>query len=1524
MYSSEKVKEDYYFLNCYRRLTRSKTIHVFFLLFEFLLILFQEIDTFQRGFKPRYKTEGKIILSPIILLIQELDNCPEYTKFIIIIVTILIFDSIYIFLCRKNIKNNSILLYIIVNFLELFYFRLYTIFFYSLLFALTKQYFIFAFLLSLYDAYLRIFNFLHNHLYFYVPKFVEYPYDEFSSRYDLYLILSKLVISISGTAINAETGIFCFFTQFILQIYYCYYFMNKLFFHSYLFMNNSFLNITKLSFFFGKTTILILTYLIREKNLFTILYFVICFDIILIIFGLLYFIYDPFSHIYINSQTPLKNILFYLNIINKRKDIEFLVENQIINHFKECGLCDLCQKYIKYKKEQIENIKDNNNENEKDSLIINKNNKIIELFNILYDQKQKYFEFIFRLIINYKKYGKNNLIYNTNYYINLSNLIYFDTKNKNIVLSLNEKIILELINEENKSFLENHQIQIKQLLLYNEYFGLVKKILNILNEILNSANNFAKIEKLIILSKLLKEMKNENFKNYLFNRKFKYITNSKNLLLACAIFYEEIFNKIIGKNKIQIRENNQLLEDFSENSNKNENSKITLRFNLLDYNLYIIRVGKELFSYLNNNLYELFPIVLKNYQIEIFRNLIFNGFNDKHENIEEMNDDKNIFIKKKKLKNEFITTKLIIFEKISNKTFYKLLNIKLTCLFNNEYNNYILFNGNYFFNKNTIVSVIDINHKKEIDEKVVGYSNLWVEKLLKKNLFSIKNYNLHSINYGHKLTKLFSYQISVKLYNIYNIETKNTIVMKRRSTIGDVNKFVKITKNKNKEKYDDEEESSKGTKKNKIYEEINTINKTNDPNKSKGIFVIDKKKINSYNDIDSYFIKLNNIRKIIYISIILIIFIMIIEYCYFYKFQKQEYNCDISYRNFKSFFRLYNQLLTSILSVVCIPEKIDSNKCRNYISIFNNKYSISNPDENFNFTKYILAQNKILAQRLMEEKASILKIREYLGTKQYNRLFYGQMKYVQITKGNNFNVSEVTLRFFDIILIMCNSFLVITENSTNALTQPIYFLNKSENPFVNLYNQNEMSTYQEEVYNIILNYKYFSNQIQITNVQIINNINDNKIIIKGIIFFILHFTIFLFLIISFLIYCYIIYFNKTISKVLNDVINVMNIKDEGFDFSEKFTKKLENLELIIELYRISPLIAIKNLNSIYNDYNTYLNKKSQIIKEKKSNIYINVFKKEKEIKDIEIQQFQNIVSRKEINKLEINNKYICFFIINLILTIIIYILFLFIWIKFFLIKVKLNNVFEKNSRLEKNCYDAINMYELMIFNNYTINEMIKFMKIQNQNDEHIYKNNSNIIFNNFYQTLYLFFDSKKDKNKLDNIYNSFEQLYEFNCENIYNIVKIDMLEELYKLFPHIDIKQKLINICIISHITESKDIKTIFERHFQFIKNGMLTLNDFSYEGLNKNLNTTYIGRITFFFLTVTIYIIEIIAIRPYNDSIKNLNDKLNQNFLLMEIFFFIFAIYLILIITFFYFNKINKFCKQIFLLRKTFNIFKT
>ena len=91
-----------------------------------------------------------------------------------------------------------------------------------------------------------------------------------------------------------------------------------------------------------------------------------------------------------------------------------------------------------------------------------------------------------------------------------------------------------------------------------------------------------------------------------------------------------------------------------------------------------------------------------------------------------------------------------------------------------------------------------------------------------------------------------------------------------------------------------------------------------------------------------------------------------------------------------------------------------------------------------------------------------------------------------------------------------------------------------------------------------------------------------------------------------------------------------------------------------------------------------------------------------------------------------------------------------------------------------------------------------------------------------------------------------------------------------------------------------------------------------------KNLDSTLIGRITLFFLTTSIYIIEMVLTIPTENYIRLLNDMVNNKFLLMQVSFIAFEIYLILVIIFFYFNKINKFCKQIFLLRKIFNIFKS
>lgn len=386
---------------------------------------------------------------------------------------------------------------------------------------------------------------------------------------------------------------------------------------------------------------------------------------------------------------------------------------------------------------------------------------------------------------------------------------------------------------------------------------------------------------------------------------------------------------------------------------------------------------------------------------------------------------------------------------------------------------------------------------------------------------------------------------------------------------------------------------------------------------------------------------------------------------------------------------------------------------------------------------------------------------------------------------------------------------------------------------------------------------------------------------------------------------------------------VINTKDDHFNFCVVFTKKIENLEAILELYKVNPIETIKKLNSIYNDYNKYLERK-------KSQLNLNKIKKEKK-EMIEIPRHQRVISLKDIKKFNINKKYIYFIIIIVIFIIIIYVYFLLIWRDYFSTKLNILKVIEKNAIVEKACYEATNIYELMIFNNYTIDEIIDYMNIsyvRESTNNNYYdfeeKNYSNIIFNRFFQQLYLLFDVKKDKQKVSTLYEEFDDSVEFNCSYLYTFIKFDLLEEVEKALPDIDLKTRLIEVCHFSNLDSSKDIKTLYEKHFEFIETGIISLTDFSYEGLNNNINNDIIGKVSFFFLSTTIYIIEVTSGKPHIEVIKKLHYIMSKRFLIMEIIFVIFGVFLVVIIILFYFYNINELYQQIFLLKKTFNIYKS
>ena len=109
----------------------------------------------------------------------------------------------------------------------------------------------------------------------------------------------------------------------------------------------------------------------------------------------------------------------------------------------------------------------------------------------------------------------------------------------------------------------------------------------------------------------------------------------------------------------------------------------------------IIRAGKGLYSYINNNLFDLFPLIFKQFQINYFLSIIFDNFEVISEKIpaNKQNLKKNISILSSKItkinikvlssgnnnnnknKKEFKEMKLILCENNLSKIYYKLLTL---------------------------------------------------------------------------------------------------------------------------------------------------------------------------------------------------------------------------------------------------------------------------------------------------------------------------------------------------------------------------------------------------------------------------------------------------------------------------------------------------------------------------------------------------------------------------------------------------------------------------------------------------------------------------------------------------------------------------------------------------------------------------------------------------------------------------------------------------------------------------------
>ena len=455
---------------------------------------------------------------------------------------------------------------------------------------------------------------------------------------------------------------------------------------------------------------------------------------------------------------------------------------------------------------------------------------------------------------------------------------------------------------------------------------------------------------------------------------------------------------------------------------------------------------------------------------------------------------------------------------------------------------------------------------------------------------------------------------------------------------------------------------------------------------------------------------------------------------------------------------------------------------------------------------------------------------------------------------------------------------------------------------------------------MILNYKIFWDEHRSIYFRLLEALQIQTNDIKLYIYFYFHIAYAIITLIIVMLYVYMYNFQKLIVTILNYVNMTLNNKDEKFNFFKEFSTKIENLNIILEIYKNNPIKAVHSLISSYNKYGKY-------ILSKKRNMYIDLNKKfnkkytESQIVDdifSEVPKHQQIIQVNEISKLYIMLNYYIITLIIIVIVIISYVVLLLLWQRYYVIKDNLYSLLKKDTELEMSFFKAINTYNLMIFDNCTLDELAADIFY-----EPAYKVNDNEqLLKSFYDDLNLAFNFEIEIKTLLKTFSGFPY-FNFTCENLYDMQK-DSIQEL-EANPEIqkigNVGDKILLLCTRSGIDLYNDISTVFANHYQTILQSITLVEDFSYEGLIQHLKDGLFGQIYLTFNLILMYITDIINVKLHKVEYDNLLEVLSQYLIVTILMLIILYIILMSIVIFFYISRLKEFCSQIILLKQVFQI---
>ena len=116
-------------------------------------------------------------------------------------------------------------------------------------------------------------------------------------------------------------------------------------------------------------------------------------------------------------------------------------------------------------------------------------------------------------------------------------------------------------------------------------------------------------------------------------------------------------------------------------------------------------------------------------------------------------------------------------------------------------------------------------------------------------------------------------------------------------------------------------------------------------------------------------------------------------------------------------------------------------------------------------------------------------------------------------------------------------------------------------------------------------------------------------------------------------------------------------------------------------------------------------------------------------------------------------------------------------------------------------------------------------------------------------------------------------------------------------------------------------MNAVFQSHYQEIKNSIVFIVDNSLQGLINHLNEGKLGKVSLHFNCILLYLLNIVSNQMHQIEIGDLILLLKENLsttLIVTIFLYVI---LIILVRLFYIRKLKKYCNQVILLKKVFQI---